>query len=112
MNALVESLAYWLADFYLAGTVLLAAALAAMAMCRQPAKRLAVAKAAIVAAALLAGLCALPGWSVISLGGVGATDAANRRRALLRRRSCQSTMYLAFSKWSKLRNCCHRNLRR
>lgn len=75
MNLIVDSLAYWLADFYLAATILLAAALAAMAMCSQPAKRLAVAKAAIVALALLAGLCALPGWSLFSLGGDEAREA-------------------------------------
>ena len=66
MNDFVDSFAYWLADYYLATTVLLAATLA-IALCRQPVKRLALAKAAIVAAAALAGLCALPGWSVIHL---------------------------------------------
>ncbi|MGD9633008.1 MAG: M56 family metallopeptidase [Pirellulales bacterium] len=77
MNVIVDSLAYWLADFYLLATVLLAAALASMAICSQPAKRLAVAKAAIVAAALLAGLCALPGWSLFSLRGANASDTTN-----------------------------------
>lgn len=77
MNAWIEAMAYWLADFYLAATVLFVAALVAMRACSQPAKRLAVAKAAVVAAALLAGLCALPGWSIFSLGGVSANEATN-----------------------------------
>lgn len=83
MNAWIESMAYWLADFYLAATVLLIAALVAMRACSQPAKRLAVAKAAIVAAALLAALCALPGWSVVSLGGVDAREATEAASALI-----------------------------
>lgn len=85
MNSFVEWVAYWLADFYLAATVLLAAALAAKSVCRQPAKRLAVAKAATVALALLAGLCLLPGWSLISLEWAAAdttADVSNPPRSL------------------------------
>src|SRR3989304_2103212 len=67
MNDFVDSFAYWLADYCLSTTVLLAAALLAIRECRQPVKRLAVAKATVVAMAVLAGLCALPGWAVISL---------------------------------------------
>ena len=67
MNDFVDSFAYWLADYYLATTVLLAAALVAMRLVGQPVKRLAVAKAAIVSTLALAVLCAMPGWSVMSL---------------------------------------------
>lgn len=83
MNVIVDSLAYWLADFYLAATVLFVAALVAMRACSQPAKRLAVAKAALVAAALLAALCALPGWSVVSLGGVDAGESTEAASAVI-----------------------------
>ncbi len=67
MNAFIDWMAYWLADYGLATTLLLAVAFAAVALCRQPVKRLAVAKATIVALFALAGLCALPRWSVVSL---------------------------------------------
>jgi len=76
MNAFVDWVAYWLADFFLAATVLLAAALVAIRCCRQPAKRLAVAKAVIVAIGVLAGLCALPGWSPISLAWTAPVEEA------------------------------------
>jgi hypothetical protein len=58
MNDFVDSFGYWLADFYLTTTLLLAAALVAIRCCRQPAKRLAVGKAAIVALFALAALLA------------------------------------------------------
>jgi beta-lactamase regulating signal transducer with metallopeptidase domain/5-hydroxyisourate hydrolase-like protein (transthyretin family)/protocatechuate 3,4-dioxygenase beta subunit len=67
MNGYVESFAYWLADFYLLSTLLLATAMGAIALVGQPAKRLAIAKSAMVALALLAVLCALPGWSAFHL---------------------------------------------
>ncbi len=67
MNDFVDSFAYWLADYYLATTLLLVAALVAIRVCSQPVKRLVVAKAATVAMCVMAGLCAVPGWSVISL---------------------------------------------
>ncbi len=68
MNSFVDLIAYWLADYYLTTTVLLAVALVAIRCCRQPVKRLAVTKATMVAMFAMAGLCALPGWSVVSLG--------------------------------------------
>lgn len=77
MNGFVDSFAYWLADYYLATTVLLLAVLVAIRCCRQPVKRLAVVKAAIAAMFVLAGLCALPGWSVVSLGWPAAKPVAS-----------------------------------
>jgi beta-lactamase regulating signal transducer with metallopeptidase domain/protocatechuate 3,4-dioxygenase beta subunit len=77
MNGFIDSFAYWLADYYLTTTVLLAAVLVAIRCCWQPVKRLAVAKAAIVAMFGLAGLCALPGWSVVSLGWPEAEQVAS-----------------------------------
>ena len=62
-----DSLALWLADYYLLSTVLLALALVGIAVLKQPAQRLAIAKATLVALALLAALCALPRWSIVHL---------------------------------------------
>jgi beta-lactamase regulating signal transducer with metallopeptidase domain len=67
MNDFVDSFAYWLADFGLTNTVLLTVALVALTLMEQPAKRLAVVKGAMLAIALLAGLCAVPGWSLVNL---------------------------------------------
>jgi beta-lactamase regulating signal transducer with metallopeptidase domain/protocatechuate 3,4-dioxygenase beta subunit len=67
MNDFVDSFAYWLADYYLATTVLFAAAVATLAWMKQPAKRMAVVKGTLLAAVLLIFLCALPGWSVVHL---------------------------------------------
>ncbi len=67
MNDFVDSFAYWLADYGVATTLLLSAALVALALMRQPAKRLAVVKAVLLALMLLAGLCAVPGWSLVYL---------------------------------------------
>jgi beta-lactamase regulating signal transducer with metallopeptidase domain len=67
MHGFVDTIAYWLADFGLTTTVLLAAALGALAVIKQPAKRLAVVKATLLAITLLAGLCAIPGWSLVHL---------------------------------------------
>ena len=77
MNDFVDSIAYWLADYYLATSLLFAAALVAMRLCRQPVKRLAVAKASLVAMAMLAAFSAFPGWSVVSLGGTEAERVVN-----------------------------------
>ena len=69
MNPLIcaESLALWLADYYLLASVLLFAALASSWFLKQPAQRLAVTKATVVALFLLAMLCATPGWSLVHL---------------------------------------------
>ncbi len=67
MTQFADSLALWLADFYLLTTVLLALALVGIAVLKQPAQRLAIAKATLMALALLAALCALPRWSVVHL---------------------------------------------
>ncbi len=77
MNDFVDSFAYWLADYLLTTTVLLVAVLVAIRCCRQPVKRLAVAKAAIVAMFVLAGLCAVPDWSVVSLDWPAAKQVAS-----------------------------------
>ena len=62
-----ESLALWLADYYLLASVLLFATLATSRFLKQPAQRLAIAKATVVALFLLAILCAIPGWSLVHL---------------------------------------------
>jgi protocatechuate 3,4-dioxygenase beta subunit len=67
MSAWWDSLAVWLADYYLAATLLLAAACAALALVRQPARRLAVGWAAMGSLAVLAVLAALPGWPRLSI---------------------------------------------
>jgi beta-lactamase regulating signal transducer with metallopeptidase domain len=69
MNPLVspESLALWLADYYLLASVLLFAAIACSLFMKQPAQRLAITKATIAALFLLAILCAIPGWSLVHL---------------------------------------------
>ena len=69
MNSLIraESLALWLADYYLLASVLFFAALASSWFLKQPAQRLAATKATIVALFLLAMLCAIPGWSLVHL---------------------------------------------
>ena len=67
MNSLVNSIANWLADYYLLSGVLLMLTLLAMATIRQPAQRRAITQSTLCALFLLAVLCALPGWSTISL---------------------------------------------
>ena len=67
MNALIDSFALWLADYYLLATVSLIIALLAGSRLKQPVQRLAVVKSTIVALFLLAALCAVPGWSLIHL---------------------------------------------
>lgn len=67
MTRLLESFAHWLADFYLLSAVLLAFSIVAIATLRQPAQRLAIVKSTLLALFLLAGLCALPGWSIVHL---------------------------------------------
>jgi beta-lactamase regulating signal transducer with metallopeptidase domain len=69
MNPLVsaESLALWLADYYLLASVLLFAAIACSLLMKQPAQRLAITKATIAALFLLSILCAIPGWSLVHL---------------------------------------------
>ena len=110
MNAFVDWAAYWLADFYLATTLLLAAALGVMAVCRQPANRLAVAKAAIVALALLAGLCVLPGWSLITLEWTAAeatVDVSNQPRAIEVAPAALAPV-VDIAEWWKRRRLCYR----
>jgi len=67
MNSLLESIALWLADYYLLASALVALALAVGWRLQQPAQRLAVAKSTIVALVMLAALCLLPGWSLVHL---------------------------------------------
>lgn len=65
MTTLVNSFAFWLADYYLLATLLSSAALAACVGVKQPVQRLTIARSTIAALALLAALCALPGWSLV-----------------------------------------------
>jgi beta-lactamase regulating signal transducer with metallopeptidase domain/tetratricopeptide (TPR) repeat protein/protocatechuate 3,4-dioxygenase beta subunit len=67
MNHFAVPIALWLADILILSTVLLALALVVLACIKQPAQRLAVTKSALVALFLLAALCAVPGWSLMSL---------------------------------------------
>ncbi len=67
MNDFTTSVAMWLADYFLLGTVLLLLAMATLSLLRQPAQRLAVTKSTLVALLILAALSALPGWSLIHL---------------------------------------------
>jgi uncharacterized protein (TIGR03435 family) len=67
MNQFLETLATWLADYYLLSSVLLAVSFAALALIRQPARRRALAQSVIVAMVVLGTLCAAPGWSTVSL---------------------------------------------
>jgi beta-lactamase regulating signal transducer with metallopeptidase domain/tetratricopeptide (TPR) repeat protein/5-hydroxyisourate hydrolase-like protein (transthyretin family) len=67
MNEFVDSFAYWLADYSLTTTVLLAVVLAVLTRMKQPAKRMAVAKGTLLGLVLLAALCAMPGWSLVHL---------------------------------------------
>jgi beta-lactamase regulating signal transducer with metallopeptidase domain/protocatechuate 3,4-dioxygenase beta subunit len=67
LATIAESLALWLADYYLLSIALLGAALLSSRFLNQPSQRLAIAKATIVALFLLALLCAIPGWSLVHL---------------------------------------------
>ncbi len=69
MNAFVNNLAAWVADYYLLATLLLVVSLLARLALRQPARRIAVAWGSVVALPILALLLMLPGWSVIHLLG-------------------------------------------
>jgi beta-lactamase regulating signal transducer with metallopeptidase domain len=67
MNQVLETVATWLADYYLLSSVLMAVSVAALALMRQPARRRALAQSVIVAMFVLGALCAVPGWSTVSL---------------------------------------------
>ncbi len=67
MNAFAETLAPWLADFFLLSTLLLTMVLFMVRWIGQPSRRLAVARPTLAALVLLTGLCALPGWSLVHL---------------------------------------------
>jgi beta-lactamase regulating signal transducer with metallopeptidase domain len=67
MNQFLETIAMWLADYYLLSSVLLAISIAALALMRQPARRRAHTQSVIVAMFVLGALCAVPGWSTVSL---------------------------------------------
>ncbi|QDV74307.1 M56 family metallopeptidase [Botrimarina mediterranea] len=66
--ALAESALLKLADFHLATTAVLAAAVLATGLLRQPAQRLAIAWASTAGVALLLVLVMIPGWSIFHLG--------------------------------------------
>jgi beta-lactamase regulating signal transducer with metallopeptidase domain len=57
----------WFADYYLLSAVLLLLAAIATRLTRQAVHRLAIVKSTFLSLALLAGLCALPSWSIIHL---------------------------------------------
>ncbi len=67
MIRFAEWLGHWSVDVYLLGSILLLLSLLAMAGLRQPVHRLAVVKSLLVGLVLLAGLCAVPGWSALHL---------------------------------------------
>ncbi len=67
MNQVLETIAMWLADYYLLSGVLLAVSFAVLALLRQPARRRTVAQSVVVGMFVLAALCAAPGWSTVSL---------------------------------------------
>ena len=67
MNTLSEFLIPWLADFFLLATLLLTTVLLVCWRIDQPARRLAVTRQSFLALFMLAGLCALPGWSLVHL---------------------------------------------
>lgn len=67
MIRFTDSLGLWVADFYLLSSIFLVIALVAIAVLRQPVHRLTMAKSTLVSLGLLAGMCALPGWSVVHL---------------------------------------------
>ena len=67
MKSGFDSIAYWLIDYYIAATVVLAVVLLAQRLIGQPARRLALHWGGLVGLALLAFLCVLPGWPRIDL---------------------------------------------
>ena len=78
MSPILDALTLWLADYQLLAGALLLIALPGLALLRQPAQRQAAVRSALISLALLAGLCALPGWSLIHL----LQDASNTSRSL------------------------------
>ena len=73
MNPFIDSFARWLADYFLLSTLLLATVLVLFKSIAQPARRMAVARPALVGLFLIAGLCAMPGWSLVHLMTTGET---------------------------------------
>ena len=65
MNPWIELVALQLADVFLLSTLLLGVVLVLWRWMAQPVWRLAVARSTLVALVLLAGLCFLPGWSLV-----------------------------------------------
>lgn len=77
MTPLFTSFSHWLADFYLLATVLLALTVATLVIIKQPAKRRAITQSTLVGLVLLAALCALPGWSLLSLTSIHPNASRN-----------------------------------
>ncbi len=67
MTSLLSSFSHWLLDVYLLSSLLLVLAMTALLATKQPAKRRVVTHSTLVGLILLTTLCALPGWSLISL---------------------------------------------
>lgn len=67
MNATLLEVSVWLWDYYLAATVLLSTVLAIGFLVKQPVRRMAIHWATACCLIVLAGLLAIPGWSVLSL---------------------------------------------
>jgi beta-lactamase regulating signal transducer with metallopeptidase domain len=66
----LDAVAYWLIDYYITATIILAVVLLIQRCIRQPARRVALQWGALVGLTVLAFLCALPGWPRIDVIGV------------------------------------------
>jgi beta-lactamase regulating signal transducer with metallopeptidase domain/protocatechuate 3,4-dioxygenase beta subunit len=67
MTPLFDSLARWLADYYLLSSALLFLAVLSLLAVKQPANRRAMTQSTLIALIMLAALCAIPGWSLLNL---------------------------------------------
>ena len=67
MTSLTQYFVLWLADYFLLSTLLLTLALLCCWLVKQPIRRATICKHTLSALILLAGLCALPNWSLVHL---------------------------------------------
>jgi hypothetical protein len=70
MRSALDTIAYWLIDYFAAATVLLLIVGAAQRAIKQPARRLALHWGTLIGLAVLVFLCVLPGWPRIDITGV------------------------------------------
>jgi beta-lactamase regulating signal transducer with metallopeptidase domain len=84
MKSAFDAIAYWVIDYYLAATFVLAVVAVAQRMIQQPARRLALYWGSLVGLTLLALLCILPGWPRIDVRAVAAAvpEASSRVTAV------------------------------